>query len=125
MSNPFKTPEFKALFAHWNQVLEANGHQEIEDFSLPDAPLKAWHNHRWKNCHPDHIPEIQKYYEAANELLKTYVFKSECHRRVWELHCEGLSVRKIAMKLRQKKLKKTAVHAIIVTIESTSGLRHG
>lgn len=31
------------------------------------------------------------YYEKALELLNSHHFKNEIHKRIWELHCEGLS----------------------------------
>jgi hypothetical protein len=123
VSNPFKTPEFKALFEKWNGILEKNGHKEIENFSLPDAPLKTWHNLKWKNLDPNKVSDIQKYYEEAFELLKTYVFKTETHRRIWELHCEGVSVRMISRIINRRKFTKTRVNVFILSVERSSGLK--
>lgn len=133
MSSPFKTPEFKALFRQWNQILEKDGHQEIEDFTLPDVPLKIWEAIEWdKKTRATSRSAItidanQQYYEIAERLLETFRFKSETHRLIWWLHCDGLSVRQISWELRfwLWDLPKSTVHDVVVKIERESGLKRG
>lgn len=36
------------------------------------------------------------YYDRARDLLHHFEFESDIHKKIWELHCEGLSKRKIA-----------------------------
>lgn len=127
VSSPFKTPEFRELFQKWNQILEDEGFGDAEDFSLPVPALKQWHNLKWKNpsqtLSADRIKDIKRYYDLADKMLETFVFKSPTHRRIWELHCDGLSIRKIADAVHQRKFNKTTVHLIIFEIEKAGGLR--
>lgn len=118
MSSPFKTPEFKALFEQWNRTLERNGHQEIEDFGHPDTPLRSWHNLKWKRLSQDQQQDTAQYYEWAINVL--WIFKFECrlHKRIWALHCEGLSLRKIAQKIKTR--KKSVIYDIILRIERSA-----
>ena len=125
MSNPFKTPEFKNLFQQWNKILEQDGLKEIENFDLEVPVLKTWHNLKWKNLNSDRLCELKHYYELASELLQTFEFKNKFHKRIWELHCDGLSVRKIARQINRKDFGKTVVHEIIILISQKSGLKSG
>lgn len=122
--NPFKTPEFNKLFNLWNQVLEKEGF-DVEDFSLPDAPLKNWDSHRWNGSKtPKNFEETRRYYELAEIVGLEMEFKSRTHEQVWDLFCQGMSVRMIANKIRKKDFTKTTVHRIIVEIQRKSGLRN-
>jgi hypothetical protein len=125
MSCPFKTPEFRALFRKWNKKLAAAGQEEIEDFSREEPVLQSWETYRWNKTDPIRNEWRQQYYEMAEALLHTFKFKSRQHRRIWELHCQGISARKIADLLNQKGLKKTTIYAVILTIEIESGLKRG
>ena len=131
-TNPFKTPEFKTLFKEWNKALEASGHKEIEDFTLPEPALKSHHAIRWSTpsgefnwCHADKITQTKRYYELAEGLFETFDFESEAHRQIWVLHCEGGSVRKIAEAINQRRFSKSAIERIIVSIQRKSGLKSG
>lgn len=125
MSSPFKTPKFKQLFKRWNKYLVLSGHEEIEDFSRDEPTLKDWHTTNWNNTDPIRNEWRQQYYEMAEVLLRTFPFKCEEHRRIWELHCEGKSPRKIAKILNQKKFSKTTIYSVISSIEAKGGLKNG
>lgn len=125
-ANPFKTPEFKTLFQEWNERLRAEGHAEIEDFSLPEPALKRSHNLKWRfEGAPEKVEHGTRYYDLASDLLHWFCFQLPQHRLIWEMHCEGLSVRKIALRINEAKFNKTKVHDIIKLIELESGIRHG
>lgn len=131
MSSPFKTPEFKALFQQWNQVLIEDGHEEIEDFTLPDPALIRWHSFSFSSpcCKRDgeRVEEIRGYHELAGRLLTEFRFKNDIHRLIWDLHCDGLSIRQIAHELRfwLWDLSKSRIHQVIARIEGESGLKRG
>ncbi len=125
MSSPFKSPEFRALFRDWNRKLERDGHEEIEDFTRPVPTLKTWTTTRWTASDPTRNEWRQQYYEMADRVLETFAFANRVHRRIWELHCEGLSIREIADRIRRRNYRKTAVAMVILTIQKTSGLKNG
>jgi len=128
--NPFKTPEFKALFREWNQKLRDDGFVDAEDFSLPDPALKSWHSLKWENeSAQKREHEAKTYYALATELLHNgFAFKNDLFRRTWELHCQGMSERKIARVLRwqligYKGRGKTNIHDVIRAIQKAAGIK--
>lgn len=120
MSNPYKTKEFLELFKQWNKKLESDGLKAIENFSLPDPALIYWHSLRFRDVKEEEVYEVNKYYELALDVLERYPFKNPAHRNIWELHCEGFSIREITEKL--KKHKKSWVSVIVLTIQKESGI---
>ena len=98
MVNPFKTKDFKKLFAEWNKKLIDSGFDEIEDFSNEEVRLKSWHSHKWiLGTAPERRIEAESYYEKAQELLNNgFEFSCDLDLRIWQLHCQGLSIRQIA-----------------------------
>jgi hypothetical protein len=130
LSSPFKSPEFQKLFQHWNKVLEEDGFKDAEDFSLPEAPLKSWHSKKWVSGEA-HMSESTNYYDMASELLHNgFSFKNDLYRRVWELHCQGMSVRKIEHVLSYQLIgyigrTKSNVNDVIINIQKQSGLKNG
>lgn len=116
-SNPFKTPQFKAQAKIWNKKLIDNGHEEIEDFSLPDPPLKRWHALDFKKVDLTDYNAKLVYFEKARAILHTHFFFSSLHRKIWELHSEGVSVREIARIVNQRKVKKSTVYNILKQIK--------
>ncbi len=131
MGKPFKGPEFKALFEEWNRRLIEDGHKEIEDFSGAEPQLKVWESNRWRNSNksrgfdPIRMEFRQQYYEMAEVVLRQFPFQTPEHKRIWELHCRGISPRKIATELKTRKCSKSNVYLVIAHIERRSGLRRG
>ena len=127
LANPFKSREFNVLLAEWNKRLEAEGFVDIETTDLPVRTLNAWHNHRWrrKSLSRERFQDIEEYFQLATELIELFPFESETHRHIWILHCEGKTVRQIAMEINQWKIKKSTVSNVIRMIARLSGLRNG
>lgn len=121
----FKKPDFLELFKEWNQILEETGFKDAENFSLEGEPLlKCWHSQKWNNNEDKRkVEETLNYLSLASNLLKDFPFESDTHKKIWELHCEGISSRKIAAFLNKKDFTKSPVHAIIVEIRKKSGLK--
>jgi hypothetical protein len=122
LKSPFETPEFRALLGKWNQILARDGLAEITD----QGDFLSGRHYRDKSTPADirqRIELTQSYYERASELLKDFAFKTKLHRRIWELHCEGLSIRNIVKKLRKHRLSKTKAHLILTEIESTARIK--
>ena len=113
--NPYKTAKFKKLFEKWNKKLVKAGHNEIEDFSKSEPTLKSFHDKEMykRRITQDEFDSTSKYYSNAVDLLNTYKFTSDFERKVWELHSNGMSVRKIA---KQVKKGKTWVHVTIAKV---------
>jgi len=126
-SNWNTTPEFKKLYEEWvsgkkakyrrvvakdgsvskvlivptvESKLEQSGFKDIEDTERDDVPLKAWHNHRFKHIPIERFVATESYYERAKSLLNTFTFKNDTHRKIWELHCQGVSKRKIVEQIK-------------------------
>lgn len=62
----------------------------------------------------------REYFERAERLLDSFPFPTKQHRRVWELYCSGLSIRKIAQKVR---LPKSTAFDVVNSIEAQAGLK--
>lgn len=116
--NPFKTNEFKRQFAEWNKKLIDDGHREIEDFSLPDPVLKRWDKLKMQNINIEMFQIQERYYELAQESLKTFKFKSGDEKLIWGFHASGYSVRRIEKLLNKKKFKKTKIWEVIRLIRA-------
>lgn len=99
MKKPYVAPEFKALQAEWYGRLKDAGFNDIEDAKRERAPLKCWHDKRFKKISDVKIETSRSYYDRAADLLHRCQFKTPTHRRIWELHCQGLPNRKIAEEL--------------------------
>ena len=50
-------------------------------------------------------------------------FETATHLKIWELHTEGLSVRKISLKINKKFFSKTVINDYIRKIEKKHGIR--
>ncbi len=114
--NPFRTKKFLELFEKWNKKLVKAGHNEIEDFSRPDPSLKSWDNFKFKKVTPDEYETKTKYYANARNVLNKYEFQTPLHRKIWELHSEGLSLRDIEIEIKMK-YKKDTINMIIQKIK--------
>lgn len=95
MSNPFNTPRVKKLTTLWYEKLKEEGFSDIENTTHDLTPLRVWHSLKWANTSDDKREATLLYYTKAKELLETHPFENEIHRRIWELHCDGFSKRKI------------------------------
>lgn len=103
MSNPNDNDEFKKLEKIWYDKLKQTGFEDIESttetcdpIAGTQRPLKASHNIRFRIKDQLQLKAKADYYILALALLNTYKFKNATHRRIWQLHCQGLSHREIA-----------------------------
>lgn len=119
LSKPTKDPvpsiQFNRLEKHWYGKLQASGFNDIEDHSRRDRPLKAWHTFRFKYANITVRANCEEYFNDAKELLHTYKFKNDTHKRIWELHAQGFSKRKIeqAIKHLKKRYRREQIGNII------------
>jgi hypothetical protein len=92
----------RTVFASWNNKLEEAGFVDIEEHDK----LKSWHSYKFKKIDPTVREAKKAYFEAAQNLLLNYSFKDTLQKKIWELHCQGHSIRKIEELLLKSKLKK-------------------
>lgn len=97
--------DFKSLQAKWYKKLADEGFKDIEK----EAQSLSG---RFKS---KQVEQIQDYYDKASSFLNDYDFRNLKHKRIWDLHTQGLSTRKIAA---IAKFSKSDVHRIIKKYES-------
>jgi hypothetical protein len=106
--------EFKVLQKYWYELLRDTGFKDIEN---TEGLLKEWDFNFFRmRFNAIQYEATKSYYDQARHLLHTFEFKNEMEKAIWELHCEGLSERKISQHL--KKFRKSWVHVIIARIAS-------
>lgn len=114
----FRSKEFKKLESEWYAIVSESGFVDIEDTVNEERPLKDWHGSSLgrdaTRRGPEAIKATMTYYSCAAELLHVYQFQDPLHRKIWELHCEGMPVREIAKRV--KKIKYVMVHYVIARI---------
>lgn len=82
---------------------------------MDERPLKTWKSKFCRNnFHMTHYEATLIYYEGALKILETYEFQNIIHKKIWELHCQGIPERKIAQQI--EVYKKSMVHHIIAKI---------
>jgi len=112
-----KDQSYKKLEQLWYDKLKKEGFQDIENTKTDERLLKEWDFNFFRNqFNLIQYESTLGYYDQAKEILVSESFKSEIHKKVWELHCEGLSERSIAVRV--KEYKKSMIHYIIANIAS-------
>jgi hypothetical protein len=102
--------EFKELKAKWDKKLEKSGLENIEQ---EDGNLKNWSSRVFSSSRSginvedriEYYKSVEGYYRTAGQFLHEYKFKSNKEKLIWELHCEGLSVREIMIIMRKRKFR--------------------
>jgi hypothetical protein len=91
-----QNPEFLALQKKWYKKLADEGYKDIEQ---ADGLLKSWNFGR-----KDHIDlgvrAIRaEYYRLAGQFCYVHKFKSSLEKAIWQMHSEGISIRRISRAL--------------------------
>lgn len=94
----YESKEFEDLNRVWNARLKAEGLGELEDSF---GRMKPNHRAADDNKRVTGIDAAQRarYFELANRWLNLKVWKSRADKRLWELHCEGVSLRKSTIRM--------------------------
>lgn len=103
-----KTPKDKKLLEKWNKILEKYDDCNAEKYDYDDLKLKQWDNFKFKKLTPDQYESRLQYFANAREIASTAKFKNKTHRKVWELHSEGYSLRDISTEFKGKISKDAA-----------------
>jgi len=114
--NPFRTKKFKELQERWYKKLEKSGFEDVEDMTLNEPLLKNWDNFRYRKVTPEEYESRTRYYSNCRDVLNTYPFERAIHRRIWELHTEGLSLRQIEKTIKKENKRFTSNHVTINSI---------
>ncbi len=110
----YQTEAFKALNEKWKGKLEKSGFSDIE---RDEDSLENWSTQFARNIEYNRSKE--EYYRLAGHFLHSHAFASQRERRVWDLHANGTSIRKIAKILdpRGRKNPHTVFKQVQKTIE--------
>jgi hypothetical protein len=89
----WETAEFAALQSQWYGALRGEGFVDIEGADGLEEPGGRRRRERvdWE--------ATAEYYRMAGVFLHDHQFESAIERRIWELHCEGMSHRRIVREL--------------------------
>lgn len=92
MTSKLSPAEFRTLQQQWYKKLEEDGFKDIEQ---EDGRLRSWAS--WFQTHytAEGYALKENYYYLATNFLGEYTFPSDFYRRIWGLHCEGYSTRRI------------------------------
>lgn len=93
--------EFDQLQAIWYRKLRESGFKDIERKNQDDWLKDEVHTSTIINAYLSK-PQREAYYEKACEFMHEFEFESELDKMIWECHCEGMSIRDIALKLLNK-----------------------
>ena len=106
------------LQAKWYDKIKKD-FDDAESIRYPDRPLKEWTSHAFKDLTFEEIEDRQAYTDKAQELLHSFTFKNTTHRRIWQLHCEGLSRYQIADQIKHLKItyKQARIRQIILDLQ--------
>lgn len=98
----YKSEKFKAEQDEWYRKLKEEGFEDIE-FEFKDGrggSLKRFHSKFFVSRFKEGLPQAKEdYYRACAEFMLCHKFKDTREQRIWELHCDGMSVRKIAVEI--------------------------
>lgn len=123
----------KALIQLWYAKLAASGFADAEDTARAQPLLKEWHSlHFLKKGVKERREAVELYQKQSEEFLHSDLFEEICNtvakrrskrvtgemvRYIWELHCEGLTEREIAFKV---KLSQKAVDNLLFKLRKWS-----
>lgn len=94
----FSSTKFKKLKTKWDQKLKKSGFEDIEN-SRGDLVDHRSTQDLWKRIHGsvDVFAALQTYYYWAGDMVSRGKFKSSLDKKIWKLHAEGYSSRRIAL----------------------------
>ncbi len=108
---------FNKLQTEWYNKLKEEGFEDIEQDG-EERLLKEWDFNFFRNKYDEITYQTTLiYYDKAKKLLKTYPFRNDTHRSIWQMHCNGLTEREIAKRVGT--YKKSMIHHILSPIKKT------
>lgn len=114
LMSQFQSKQFKVLQHKWYKKIKDQGFDDVEDVESPREFMKDWHSMYFQKRYTiDSFQAKEEYYRMARSFSNTHKFECRRDKQIWELHCEGLSLRKIAEKLKTKICR---IHKVIKTL---------
>lgn len=91
-----KPTSFKKLQEIWYKKAAKAGFVDIEQ-NDDEERLKKWHStYMQQRYTPQMYAAEERYYQLATDYLTNGTFDTATHKKIWELHTEGWTFRKIA-----------------------------
>lgn len=114
-----KNQNLQKLIKDWDRKLKESGFNDIEERDtdrlkswagnvalnneICDRSRKTDYKHKYGYTSLTWKESQEEYYRIAGQCLHEAEFKSEKHKIIWQLHCEGLTNKEIADKINAKK----------------------
>ncbi len=98
-------PKLKELQDLWYKKLKDDGFKDIEtsEYFLK-WPVEGQIQQNLHENRSRYNEAKQDYYRLVGYFLHDYDFKVDKEKLIWEMHAEGLSLRKISMELKKKNI---------------------
>ena len=123
MANPFQTKKFLDLKKKWYTKLEKSGFNDIE---TDENHMKEWDSSFFARYNIHSVAAKTEYYRLAGQFLHQHEFSSDKEKKIWTLHCEGLSVYQISDKMsRSKSSSKSSIHLVVQRLANKMLEKHG
>lgn len=109
----------KKLIAEWDKKLARAGFVDAEDRN--NGLLTRWDDQYYHRRYtPEAFAAKQTYFQLCTDFLNTGKFESQLDKRVWQMHCEGLTRREIAKAVKKNHV---SVHYIVIKYEQEAGIK--
>ena len=105
----------QAIQKKWYRKLSKT-FDDIESTKYSDRPLISWSTSILANVTNDELEIIRERHDKMLDFGRTYEFKDQTEKKIWEFHCEELSNREIAKRLKFRKNNDT-IRMIIKDLE--------
>lgn len=130
--SPFKTKKFVSLKAKWDQKLLNSGFKDIEDVQRDGTEtLKVWDSYFGRNVdfykeHEIFFQAREEYFRLAGQFFYDHKFDNTLDKELWGYHKDGLSIRQIALILKQRNIdiKKSQVFNRIKKLVDQMIMKH-
>lgn len=104
-----KKAEFEKLKKKWYSKLKESGFEDIEQ---DEDRLKVWSSDFRLDKSTKLAESKEAYYYMAGNFLNDYKFENQVDKIIWEKHAEAMSVRDIAVLLKETGVKKISYFTV-------------
>ena len=103
------TDDYNKLQSEWYERLKKEGFNDIENSRT--RLLNEWSVSFFRNYKDKNVYDVcEWYFDEARRILNEYQFNNDNDKAVWELHCEGRTIRQIAMKINIACFSRSTIH---------------
>ena len=108
----WETPEFLKLKIEYDKRLAASGFVDIEDQKYSEPRLKVY-DAKIRTMDPIAVATKTEYYHRCYQFLCNHEWSNAIHKKIWQLHSEGIGTRAISKAIKEKKHQPDTVLRII------------